>query len=248
MAPPEPPSPMMAATSGTWISRQASIERGDGLGLAARLGVDAGIGAGGVDEGQHRQAEAVGQLASAGAPCGSPRAAPCRNCARSRASVSAPFSVPSTTTLRPRNRPMPADHGGVLGKGAVAGERRELGDQRRRCSRAPCGRSGWRATCIFCHGVSRGVGCAQQAVGGGGRAAPTSSAMLSAAGLDRWRSSSILPSSSAIGCSKSRKWRFTGGVLADVRSRPAGAAGPPGHACRSGWSRCRRAPASAARC
>ena len=34
----------------------------DGLGLAALLGVDAGIGAGRVDEGEHRQAELLGEL------------------------------------------------------------------------------------------------------------------------------------------------------------------------------------------
>ena len=35
---------------------------GDGLRLAALLGVDAGVGAGGVDKGQHRHAEALGHL------------------------------------------------------------------------------------------------------------------------------------------------------------------------------------------
>src|SRR6185436_21175030 len=34
----------------------------DGLGLAALLGVDAGISAGGVDEGEYRQAELFGEL------------------------------------------------------------------------------------------------------------------------------------------------------------------------------------------
>ena len=38
------------------------MRAGDGLALAALLGADAGIGAGGVDEGDHRQAELVGQV------------------------------------------------------------------------------------------------------------------------------------------------------------------------------------------
>ena len=41
---------------------EAGLDRaGDRLGLAALLGIDPGIGAGGVDKGQHRQAEMLGQ-------------------------------------------------------------------------------------------------------------------------------------------------------------------------------------------
>ena len=48
-APPEPPSPVTAIIGRA--ERQASLHRaGDGLGLAALLGADAGVGAGGVDE------------------------------------------------------------------------------------------------------------------------------------------------------------------------------------------------------
>ena len=62
MAPPEPPSPMMIATLGT-PSAEAGVGRAcDRFRLAALLGVDAGIGAGGVDEREHRNAEAVGHF------------------------------------------------------------------------------------------------------------------------------------------------------------------------------------------
>ena len=62
MAPPEPPSPMITPTSGT-ADLQAGLDRArDRLGLAALLGVDAGIGARRVDQRHDRQAEAVGQL------------------------------------------------------------------------------------------------------------------------------------------------------------------------------------------
>ena len=92
--------------------RHADVEAGldgagDGFGLAARLGFDAGIGAGGVDQGQHRHAEMVRPFPSAAAPCGSPRAWPCRNCALERLSVSLPFSLPITITDAPRKRPNP---------------------------------------------------------------------------------------------------------------------------------------------
>ena len=61
-APPEPPSPMMTETT-----RHADLQAllggaGDRLGLAALLGALAGVGAGGVDEGDDRQAEAVGEV------------------------------------------------------------------------------------------------------------------------------------------------------------------------------------------
>ena len=61
-APPEPPSPMMTETSGH-ADLQALLGRaGDRLGLAALLGALAGVGAGGVDEGDDRHREAVGEV------------------------------------------------------------------------------------------------------------------------------------------------------------------------------------------
>src|SRR5690606_27057720 len=97
----------------------------DRLRLAARLGIDAGIGARRVDQGQDREAEPVGQLHQADrlAVALRPRHAeimphPLHNLGmarpegmpklcRTRDAVSASFSVPSMTTLRSRNRPRP---------------------------------------------------------------------------------------------------------------------------------------------
>ena len=79
---------------------------------------------------------------------------------------------------------------------------------------------------------------------------PTSSAMLSSLSVERWRSSSILPSSSAIGRSKSRKCAASsaaaprGWAVSTSRAQPLGS----GHGYRSASSRYRRGPASAARC
>ena len=61
-APPEPPSPTITATLGTPSDRRHVGRAGDRLGLAALLGVDAGKGAGGVDQRNDRQAEAVGEF------------------------------------------------------------------------------------------------------------------------------------------------------------------------------------------
>ena len=47
-----------------------------------------------------------------------------------------------------------ADHGGVLAKRPIAGERDELSDQPVMQSRQ-CGRCGWRATWTLYHAVSR---------------------------------------------------------------------------------------------
>ena len=61
-APPEPPSPMMVTMIGSAQARHLEQIAADRLGLAALLGVDAGIGARRVDEGEHRQAELLGEL------------------------------------------------------------------------------------------------------------------------------------------------------------------------------------------
>ena len=47
-----------------------------------------------------------------------------------------------------------ADDGMVLGEITVTGQRREVLDQRRLTKAMQWGRSGWRATWVFCHGVS----------------------------------------------------------------------------------------------
>ena len=62
---------------------QALLGRaGDRLGLAALLGALAGVGAGGVDEGDDRHARSGRRGPSGGSPCGSPRGGPCRSCGR----------------------------------------------------------------------------------------------------------------------------------------------------------------------
>ena len=52
----------MIATLGTPSERQASVERAIASACAAFLGADAGIGAGGIDDRQHGNAEAIGHL------------------------------------------------------------------------------------------------------------------------------------------------------------------------------------------
>ena len=61
-APPLPPSPMMTTTMGTRSVGDLPEVVGDGLGLAALLGADAGIGAGSIDQGDDREAEFLGCL------------------------------------------------------------------------------------------------------------------------------------------------------------------------------------------
>ena len=46
-----------------------------------------------------------------------------------------------------------ADDGLVLAEFAVAGERREILDQPGAVVRGNAAGAGWRATCVFCHGV-----------------------------------------------------------------------------------------------
>ena len=79
---------------------------GDRLGLTALLRLDSRIGAGGVDEGQDRQFEAVGEFHQAYrlAVALGPRHAEIVPDSRP---VVAPFSWPSTQTASPRKRPKP---------------------------------------------------------------------------------------------------------------------------------------------
>ena len=53
---------------------------GDGFGLAASLGIDPWIGAGGIDKASAPADRNDWLAASAAVPCGSPRAGPCQNC------------------------------------------------------------------------------------------------------------------------------------------------------------------------
>ncbi len=88
--------------------RQAGLDRArDGFGLAARLGVHAGIGAGRVDQGDAPAAGSGRRASSGAAPCDSPRAAAMPKLCLMRESVSSPFCWPSTTMLRPPSRPTP---------------------------------------------------------------------------------------------------------------------------------------------
>ena len=114
--------------------RHGELQRGldrarDGFRLAALLRLDAGIGARGVDEGQHRQAEALGEeheparLAIAFGP-------------RHAEIMAHPRLGIGALLMRDRlhretaEPPDAADDGAILGEGAVAGERHELGQQR----------------------------------------------------------------------------------------------------------------------
>ena len=114
--------------------RHAEIEAGfgrarDGFGLAALLRVDAGIGAGGVDQRQHRNVEPVGHLHQ---PHGlavalRPRHAEIMLEAGFGGRALLVADDADALALEPAEA---ADDGLVLGELAVAGERDELGDQR----------------------------------------------------------------------------------------------------------------------
>ena len=166
----------------------------------------------------------------------------------SRASVSAPFSVPSTRTLRPRNRPMPPITAASSAKARSPASGTKSLDQPADVVEAvrPLGMA------RDLNLLPRRQRANRSGAAGGWRCAsrrPTSSAMLSSPSVDRWRSSSILPSSSAIGRSKSRKWRHH--LAARQRVRGLDQPAQPvalRHAYRSASSRYRRARASAARC
>src|SRR6185437_1520951 len=100
----------------------------DRLGLAARLGVDAGIGARGVDERQNRQTEMIRQLHQA------PRLAIALGPRHAEIVPHARIGVGALFMRDHHHRLIaepaePADNGAVLGEGAVARERREIGDQ-----------------------------------------------------------------------------------------------------------------------
>ncbi len=115
--------------------RHADLEAGgdaarDGLGLAALLRVDARVGARGVDEGDERQLEAVGEAHEA------LRLAVALGPGHAEIVAHPALGVGALLLADDDDRAAAeaaeaADDGAVLGEGAVAGERREVGDQRR---------------------------------------------------------------------------------------------------------------------
>ncbi len=60
-APPDEPSPITHATTGTRQAHERELRAGDRAGLAALLGADAGGGAGGVDQRHDREAQPAGE-------------------------------------------------------------------------------------------------------------------------------------------------------------------------------------------
>ena len=110
--------------------RQAAVGRaGDGLGLAALLRADAGVGAGGVDQREHRQAESVGEVHQ---PHGLAIALRLRH---AEVVLDAALGVGALLVADHHHRAAaeaaePAHDGRVLGEVAVAGQRREILDQR----------------------------------------------------------------------------------------------------------------------
>ncbi len=122
MAPPEPPSPITIETFGAPEPEAGLGGAGDGLGLAAFLRVDAGPGAGGVDEGDHGQREAVGELHQAD------RLAVALGLGHAEIVADAGLGVVTLLLAEDRDRTTAEaaetrEHGGVLAEGAVAGER-----------------------------------------------------------------------------------------------------------------------------
>ena len=100
----------------------------DGFRLAARLGLDAGKGAGGVDEGDDRQAEPTGELHDAA------RLAVALWPRHAEIMLHAAFGIVALFGAEHRNRatPKPPEarhHRRVIRIGAVAGQRRPIGDQ-----------------------------------------------------------------------------------------------------------------------
>ena len=127
-APPEPPSPMMAATSGTSMSRQVAIAAAIAAAWPRASASTPGSAPAVVDKGQHRQAEAVGephQPARLAVALGSRHA----EIARDPGLGVGAFLGAENQHAAPAKPANAADDGTVLGKGAVAGERHEFGDQ-----------------------------------------------------------------------------------------------------------------------
>ena len=109
--------------------REAGLDgAGDGFGLAAGFGVDAGKRAGGVHEGEQRQAEAAGEIDQPA------RLAVALRLGAAEIVLYPRFGLAALLGADHHHRPAfeaaePAHDRLVVGEGAVAGERREVGDQ-----------------------------------------------------------------------------------------------------------------------
>lgn len=109
---------------------EAGLRRaGDGLGLAALLGVDARIGPGRVDEGEDRQPEAPGEVHEADRLAVALGAGHAEIVADARLGAGA-LLLPDHADGPPAEAAEAAHDGLVLAEAAVAGQRRELADQR----------------------------------------------------------------------------------------------------------------------
>ena len=133
--------------------REARLGRaGDRLGLAALLGLDAGIGARRVDQRHHRQAEAAGELHQPD------RLAVAFGLAHAEIVLEPALGVvallvPDQHDLAPADRGEAAHDRLVVAVMAIAGERHEF-LERERDVVAEMRPRGCRATWVFCHGVS----------------------------------------------------------------------------------------------
>jgi hypothetical protein len=198
-----PPSPTMVVDH-RGPQRQAALGRaGDGLGLAALLGADARIGAGGVDEGDHRQVEALGHVHQAHG------LAVALGPGHAEVVLQAGGGVVALLVAHDHDRDaaeaaQAADDGLVVGELAVAAQLDELVDQGRACS--PSGaaaRDGGRPW-----SSARRRARSRPSRAASRRAVRSASISLSnspgPAVSESFDSSSILLSSSAMGRSKSR--------------------------------------------
>ena len=140
-APPEPPSPMTTETSGTPIGEALLGGAGDRLGLAALLGALAGVGAGGVDQGDDREVEAVGEVHEADRLAVALGAGHAEVAGDARAGVVA-LLVADHHHGAVVEAGEAAHDRVVVGEGAVAGERRPFAEEARRCSPGSAGARG----------------------------------------------------------------------------------------------------------
>ena len=226
-APPEPPSPMTARDDGHAQRRHLEQVAGDGLALVAFLRADAGIGPGRVDERNDRQAEALGHAHEP------QRLAIALGLGHA---VVAPDPLLGVATLlvadehdrhagQPRNA---TDDGLVVGIHAIAVQLVEFIEDRHGIVERV---RSLRMTRKLCNLPGRQVG-ENAAVSARllARRRAISSPMLTSASEETKRNSSIFASSSAIGCSKSRKLNGIG--RAGCRTRRLGANASP-----SAWIR-----------